>query len=111
MRRFDNIAYLAGGSRLACGHAGPDHDGAEEELRSLCGFDDRYVGRYRVRAVLLLDVCENQHPPCADRAPVPEQFACARLDRTLVCDMRIHESFDSDEVSSRRMRDGKRLTI
>ena len=93
--------------------AGAGHDDAvgEEELRSLGGLDDRDVRRDRVRAVLLLDVREDQHPFCADRAPVPEQFACARLDHTLVCHVRIHEPFDPDEVSTGRVRDGERLAI
>ena len=70
-----------------------------------------HVRRYRVRAVLLLDVCEDQHPFRADRAPVPEQFAGARLDHSFVCHVRIDESFDPDEVSTGRVRDGERFAI
>ena len=64
-----------------------------------------------MRAVLLLDVRKDQHSFCADRAPVPEQLACAGLDHTFVCHVRIHESFDPDEVGTGRVRDRERLAI
>ena len=105
-------------SRTSSGEAGspvaaPGHDDAvgEEELRGLGGLDDRDVRRDRVRAVLLLDVREHQHPFCADCAPVPEQLACTRLDHTFVRHVRVHESFDPDEVRTGRVRDGERLAI
>ena len=61
--------------------------------------------------MLLLDVGEHQHPFGADAAPIPQQFACARLDDAFVCHVRVDESFRPDEVGAGRVCDRERLTI
>src|SRR5688500_1667563 len=69
-----HVAYFVGRSRLPRRRAGDDDPIGEEELRGFGCLDDRYIRGDRVRAVLLLDVSENQYLLRADRAAVAEQL-------------------------------------
>src|SRR5262245_62338207 len=64
-----------------------------------------------MRTVLFLDVRENQDPFSADRATVAKQIASARLDHTFVRDVRVHETFDANKVSTGCVRDGEGFAI